>query len=104
MVVAVGSKIVLLDVFDQPATCERVWSRLLSGVVFEALATTQAERPPAASDLGQFFACIDTLTWEQTEAVGEGVEYRSEGHRGEHASALYFEQALVHASVVVAAV
>ena len=35
MAVAIGEKIVALDVFDKPSTCQKVWDRMLSGVVFD---------------------------------------------------------------------
>ena len=37
MAVAVGEKVVALDVFDKASTCRKVWDRLLSGVVFDAM-------------------------------------------------------------------
>lgn len=42
------------------------------------------------------------LPWEQAEAVGEGEEYRAESPQGAFASALVFEGAVVHGSVVTA--
>ena len=42
------------------------------------------------------------LPWEQSEAVGEGEEYRAESNRGDHASALAFHDTVVHGSVVAA--
>ena len=35
--VAIGKKIVAVDMFDKPATCRKVWNRLLSGFVLDAL-------------------------------------------------------------------
>ena len=40
--------------------------------------------------------------WERSEAVGEGEEYRAESKRGDHATALAFEETVVHGSVVAA--
>ena len=35
--VAVGSKVVCVDVFDKAATCQKAWDRLLSGCIVDAL-------------------------------------------------------------------
>jgi len=37
LAVAIGNKVVALDLFDKPATCRKVWNRLLSGLVLDAL-------------------------------------------------------------------
>jgi len=34
--VAVGPKVVCVDVFDKPATCQKAWDRLLSGCIVDA--------------------------------------------------------------------
>jgi hypothetical protein len=41
--VAVGPQVVAVDVFDRPSTCRKVWDRLLSGVVMDALQAGQPE-------------------------------------------------------------
>ena len=37
LAVAVGTKIVAVDLFDKVSTCRKVWDRLLTGYVLEAL-------------------------------------------------------------------
>ena len=37
MAVAIGKKIVAVDIFDKPSTCNKVWDRLMSGFVLDAL-------------------------------------------------------------------
>ena len=37
MAVVIGKKVVGCDLFDKPSTCRKVWDRLLSGLVFDAL-------------------------------------------------------------------
>jgi len=37
LAVAIGPEVVALDVFDKPATCQKVWDRLLTGFVMDAL-------------------------------------------------------------------
>lgn len=101
--VAVGKKVVAIDVFDKSSTCEKVWERLLSGVVFDALEAAKTDQQPSVKDVEQLIANVGDLPWEQTPAVGEGEEYRSVSKRGDHGSALAFQQTVVHGSVVAAA-
>jgi hypothetical protein len=102
MAVAIGEKIVTLDIFDKSSTCQKVWDRMLSGVVFDALEADETDLAPSVADVEQFLGTAIDLPWEQTEAVGEGEDYRSESKRGDHASALAFEDTVVHGSVIAA--
>ena len=43
------------------------------------------------------------FSWEQTDYLGEGEEYRAELGGGDHASALVLNGAVVHGSVVAMA-
>lgn len=101
--VAVGQNVVAIDVFDKPPTCEKVWDRLLSGVVFDALEVAATDQQPSVADVEQLIANFGDLPWEQTPAVGEGEEYRSVTQRGDHGSALALQQTVVHGSVIAAA-
>jgi hypothetical protein len=99
--VAIGKDIVALDVFDKPATCERVWDRLLSGCVLEALA---AEREAGNVDVGDVERLLNSAShasWQQVPAVGEGDEFRAE-FDADHASVLSLENTIVHGSVLAA--
>jgi hypothetical protein len=42
---AIGRKVVSVDLFDRPATCRKVWGRLLSGLVLDALEATPEPTP-----------------------------------------------------------
>ena len=98
--VAIGERVVSVDLFDKPSTCEQVWDRLLTGVVFDALEAGKAERFAEVADVEQLLARTGDLPWEQAEAVGEGEEYRAESAEGDHASALALENTVVHGSLV----
>jgi hypothetical protein len=100
--VAVGGKVVAIDLFDKPTTCGRVWNRLLSGAILDALEVQQAEKPADRSDVERVLAGLSSLSWESAQSVGEGEEYRAESPTGDHASALVFDGTLVHGSVVCA--
>ena len=100
--VAIGDKVVAVDLFDKPATCNKVWDRLLSGVVFDALEAGKTDRHASVADVERLVATADDLPWEQSEAVGEGEEYRAESRQGDHASALALQATVVHGSVIAA--
>ena len=102
LAVAVGGHVVAVDLFDRPATCKKAWSRLLSGVVMDALEAAKTATnagPVAVEDLLRRLRSAD---WLRTTAVGEGEEYRSDSQEKLHASALLFEGAVVHGSAIVA--
>lgn len=99
---AIGDKIVVLDLFDKPSTCHKVWDRLLSGVVMDALEAGETKQQASIEDVQQLLSKTEELSWQPAKAVGEGEEYRAESDRGDHASALSFEETVVHGSVVAA--
>jgi hypothetical protein len=100
--IAIGRKIVALDLFDKPPTCERVWDRLLSGFIMDAL-VEEAPRDGGAevADVERLIARAADAPWEQVEPVGEGQDYRAE-FQDDHGSALIFNDNLVHGSVLAA--
>ena len=98
MAVAIGKKIVAVDVFDKPSTCGKVWDRLMSGYVLDALEPQTAEGQAEAIDVEQLLGSTNGLAWEKAEPVGEGEEYRAQQGDEVHASALAFHDAPVHVS------
>jgi hypothetical protein len=100
--VAVGKKVVALDLFDKPATCGRVWDRLLSGVVMDALEESSSEQHAEKADVETLIAGLNARAWEPSPAVGEGQEFRLDPDPATHASALVFADSVLHGSVIVA--
>jgi hypothetical protein len=101
MAVVIGGKVVGCDLFDKPSTCRKVWDRLLSGLVIDALAAREAEQPVDRSNVDQLLETTSRAAWQPTEPIGEGDEYRAVLTQGEQASALTFHDSLVHGSVLV---
>ena len=99
--IAIGGRVISVDVFDKPQTCEKVWNRLLSGVVFDALAAGTSETTTKQS-VEQFLADAGEMPWQEAQAAGIGDEYRAESPRGDHASALAVDGTVVHGSLVAA--
>jgi hypothetical protein len=101
--VAIAGKVVAIEAFDKPQTCGRVWKRLLSGAVLDALEVPPgAGRAAEAADVERALSGLGALDWQRGPRVGEGEDYRAESPAGDHASALALDGALVHGSVVTA--
>jgi len=100
LVVAVQDDVVSLDAFDRPETCEKVWDRLLSGAVLDALLAPDAESHLGTDVVGAWIASLRAAAWQPVTTVGEGREYRAVVGRT-HASALTYAGTVVHESAVV---
>lgn len=104
LAVAVGGKVVSVDLFDKPATCRKVWDRLLQGVVMDALETGHGEATPVdATQVEGMLASLQDAPWQKAPAVGLGEELRADLAGDRHASALVQEGTLVHGSVLAPA-
>ncbi len=101
MAVAVGGKVVALDLFDKPSTCQKVWGRLLTGVAMDALESDQAAPAVDRGDVERLLASLRGHAWAPAPPVGEGQEFRYDESET-HGSALVFGTAVLHGSVVVA--
>ena len=102
MAVAVGKKIVAVDLFDKVTTCRKVWDRLLTGYVLDALEAEAEQGQAEAADVERLLGTANALPWQKADPVGEGEEYRANQGEDVHASALTLQDAPVHVSVVVA--
>jgi hypothetical protein len=58
LAVAVGGKVVSVDLFDKPGTCRKVWDRLVTGVVLDALEAGPAKQQIGEADVRQALACL----------------------------------------------
>jgi hypothetical protein len=98
LAVAVGGKIVSVDLFDAPETCRKVWSRVVSGMALDAI----EEKGQATATADEVRAALDALRtepWQPTRAAGAGDEERSESPKW-HGSILALNGTLVHGSLV----
>lgn len=102
MAIAIGERLVSVDVFDKEETCRQVWQRVLSGAVLDAIQAKPAEKPVTTKTVEQLVDDANKLQWEAAEAVGEGDEYRAQSERGAHASTLTYDATVVHGSIVAA--
>ncbi len=100
LAVAIGPDVVALDLFDKPATCQKVWDRLLSGFVMDALEAKPGKALASPSDIDHYLQKLGGAPWQESPAVGEGREFRAEAGPRTHASALMFQTCLLHGSAV----
>jgi hypothetical protein len=96
---AVGGKVVCIDAFDKPATCEKAWERILSGCVIAALGDEAIAGNVQPDAVEKVLAESHAASWSEAPAVGEGQEYRAE-FNGSIASALMLNEAIVHLNLV----
>ena len=103
LAVAVGGKVISVDLFDKPATCQKVWGRLLTGIIMDALEAGLTQTQVGKEKVEETLAHLRRAGWEQTQPVGVGEEYRSDTDDGRHATALVLDQSVIHGSLVVQA-
>lgn len=100
LAVAIGGKIVSVDLFDAPETCRKVWPRVISGMVLDSMeelaAATVSER-----DVTDAVETLRTAPWQPVTPAGAGEDQRSESARW-HGSVLTLDGNLVHGSLVSA--
>jgi hypothetical protein len=102
LVVAVSGKVVSVDLFDKPTTCRKVWDRLLTGVVMDALESRPDTPATDVNEAQALLAALRDAPWQKTPAAGVGEEFRAEMEGDRHASALISDGAVVHGSLVTA--
>lgn len=99
LAIAIGRDVVCLELFDKPATCEKVWDRLVSGYLLDVLRDGEPGESAGERDVAQVIGATKAAQWAHVPAVGEGDEFRAEFGK-DHASALCLGSQLVHGSVV----
>lgn len=102
MVVTLDGKIISIDVLDKPSTCQKVWGRLLTGFILDALESDSTGQQASTEDAEAILASINELPWEEVETVGEGQEHRTETDNGLLGALLAFDGTVIHASISVA--
>ena len=100
--VAIAGRVISVDLFDKPSTCQRIWKRYLTGLAFDAMSAGKNEQRASAADVKELLTTAGEMAWQETDAVGEGREYRAVSPQGNHASALACEEHIVHGSLITA--
>ena len=102
LVGALGDKIVAIDIFDKPSTCQRIWPRLLTGAIMCALEEEPTDASASPEAVEKLWRQVQDTDWLPTATVGLGEEFRSEEVDEVCGAALVFEETLLHGSVTVA--
>lgn len=100
LAVAVGGKIVCVDLFDASETCRKVWPRVISGMVLDSLEEKDVA-PVSEADVQTALDSLRTADWKAVPAAGAGEEQRAESERW-HSSVLTLNGSLIHGSLVSA--
>jgi hypothetical protein len=100
--VALGKQVVALDLFDKPATCQKVWNRLLSGCFLDSLVSEGTDELAETRDVEMLLTDLQATAWQSAAPAGEGEEFRAATKRGTQASALCYTGRFVHGSAVAA--
>lgn len=100
--IALGSKVVTVDVFDKPETCEKEWDRLLSGFILDALEVASGSRCSEIADVRNLVSLATNTRWACIFPAGEGEEFRCTSKRRVHGSALCCQGVLLHGSLIAA--
>jgi hypothetical protein len=98
LAIAVGGKVVSVDLFDAPETCRKVWPRVIRGVAVDAM----EEKAAAAISADEVTAAVESLRsepWQAVPPAGAGEEQRSTSPKW-HGSVLTLNGNLVHGSLV----
>ena len=97
--VAIGGKVVSLDVFDKAATLEKLWDRLAEGLALDAIDARNDETADSRSSVKLYKEVVGNMRWNQVETVGLGEAYRATGDGDALATALVMDGTLVHLGV-----
>jgi len=100
--VAIAGKVVLVELFDKPATCNEVYGRFVDGLVFDAqeLGDTGCPTDEIARTVKLYMT--QDMRWRPAEPlVGLGEPYCARGDDGVLATVLVVDGRLLHLSMSV---
>ncbi len=98
--VALGGRVVGIDLFDKPATLAKLWDRLVQGIALDALESCDTGRLADGSGIPVGLYRMRSVRWRRTEPlIGSGEAYRARGDDGILATALVAGGTLLHLSV-----
>ena len=97
VVVAIGERLVLLEVLAGPRTFARVFRKLLSGYAFESVGLDRPYGTPDPPAVRSFIEAAAQAAHEEDQAVGAGRDVRFEGD-GIWGYALIGERGVLHAA------
>jgi len=97
MIVALNGRMVGADLFDQPGTAARLWTKLVRSYAMDAIPDSQ-NRPVARERAEKLLRRVAGARAETYPSIGLGHDVRLEGN-GATGSALVYEGIVVHLAV-----
>jgi hypothetical protein len=98
--VALGGRLVSIDVLDKVTTLEKVWRQVTEGFALDAIENPDAGRETTCTEVLVELQRMRSLPWQPVEPVGLGEELRA-GNDRMLACALFFGGVLLHASASI---
>ncbi len=97
--VALGARVVGIDVFDRTATCQGFWGRFAESLLLDAAETPHPPCRANRSELAVKLYMLKSVRWRRYDSTGLGEAYRGRGDDDILATALVAGGELVHLSV-----
>ncbi len=94
--VALGGRVVGIDIFDKPATLSKLWDRLVQGVAIDALEAPDMAFQASGADVAVKLYTLKSVRWQRSGSVGLGEAYRGRTDDDILATALVTGDILVH--------
>jgi hypothetical protein len=95
VVVAVGGRVRLLELFDRPETLRDYWDALLAGYALDAVDADPSAAPPGPDEVADFLRRVREAPVVETESCGLGREIHLRS-ADVHGTGLTWEGTLVH--------
>jgi hypothetical protein len=99
LALVVGGKVVSLDLFDTPETCQKIWPRLVGGVALDILEETET-KPITVAEVQAALDGLRAMKWQPVPPAGAGEEHRAVEPSQWQASVLTLTGELIHGSLV----
>lgn len=74
--VALGRKVVLIDIFGDAASCEQMWPKIVRGSATDALGSCYKEGTPRRRDVAFKIRMMTDFEWPALQRRGEAVTWR----------------------------
>jgi hypothetical protein len=103
LAVALGKRVISVDLFDKAPTCRKIWNRLLTGMIMEALEPVADKEPAAVAEVDRLLVDLRAAPWQTAPAIGAGEGFRAKFADDRQATALVMNGTLVHGSLLVPA-
>jgi hypothetical protein len=99
--IALGGRIVAIEIFDKPETLRKLWGRLVQGIAIDALEARGNGYETAGAEVSVRLYRTRGMRWQQVTPIGLGEMYQARGTDSTMATALIVHGTMLHLSVSV---